>query len=113
MFLRRFKNYLTYRRNTEKLQPVQRVPKAVNRLLDCLFASPIISISELSKTWKMPFPTVQRGVDYLVEKGILGEITGGQRNRLFVANEILNAIMTERTKSMNRQTRTFMGGKMS
>ena len=35
----------------------QRVPKAVNRLLDCLFASPIISISELSKTWKMPFPT--------------------------------------------------------
>ena len=82
----------------------QRVPKAVNRLLDCLFASPIISISELSKTWKMPFPTVQRGVDYLVEKGILGEITGGQRNRLFVANEILNSIMTERTKSRNTRT---------
>ena len=91
----------------------QRVPKAVNRLLDCLFASPIISISELSKTWRMSFPTVQRGVDYLVEKGILEEITGGQRNRLFVAKEILNTIMTERTKSMNQHTRTFMGGRTS
>ena len=80
----------------------RKVPKTVIRLIDHLFARPIISVSELSKTWKMPFPTVQRGVDYLVEKGILGEITGGQRNRLFVANEIFNTIMTERTKSMNR-----------
>ena len=80
------------------------VPKSVTRLIDHLFASPIISISELSKAWKMPFPTVQRGVDYLVDKGILDETTGGQRNRLFVADEILNTIMTERTKSMNRQT---------
>ncbi len=91
----------------------QRAPKSVNRLLDYLFSNPVISISELSKTWKMPFPTVQRGVNYLVEKGILEEMTGRPRNRLFVANEILNTIMTERTKSMNRQTRTFMKGEMS
>ena len=91
----------------------RKVPKSAIRLIDHLFARPIISVSELSKAWKMPFPTVQRGVNYLVDKGILGEITGGRRNRLFVANEILNAIMTERTKSMNRQTRTFMGGEMS
>ena len=79
----------------------RKVPKIVTRLLDHLFSKPIISISELSKSWKMPFPTVKRGVDYLIEKGILGEITGRQRNRLFVADEILNTIMTERTKSMN------------
>ena len=79
----------------------QRVPKIVNRLIDHLFTGPIVSISQLSKTWKMPFPTVKRGVVYLIEKGILVEITGRQRNRLFVANEIFNTIMTERTKSMN------------
>ena len=79
----------------------RRVPKVVNRLIDHLFASPVISISALSKTWEIPFPTIQRGVDYLVEKGILREITGGQRNRLFAAHEISNIIMTERTKSMN------------
>ena len=78
-----------------------RALKAVGPLIDHLFANPIISISELSKAWKMTFPTVRRGVNYLIEKGILREITGGQRNRLFVADEILNIIMTERTKSMN------------
>ena len=55
----------------------QRVPKSVDLLIEHLFAKPIISISELSKTWKMPFPTVQRGVGYLVEKGILGENNRG------------------------------------
>ena len=79
----------------------QRVPKIVIRLIDHLFSGPIVSISQLSKTWKMPFPTVQRGVDYLVEEGILEQITNRRRNRLFVAHEIFYTIMTERTKSMN------------
>ena len=81
----------------------QRVPKVVNRLIDYLFANPVISISALSKTWEVPFPTVQRGVNYLVEKGILREITGGRRNRLYVADEISNIIMTERTRSINQR----------
>ena len=84
-----------------KLATGQRVPKVVNRLVDYLFANPIISISALSKAWKITYSTVQRGVGYLIEKGILREITGQRRNRLFVADEILNIIMTERTRSMN------------
>ena len=79
----------------------RKVPKSVNPLIDYLFARPIISVSALSKAWEMPFPTVQRGVDYLIEKGILKEITRRSRNRLFAADEIFNIIMTERTKSMN------------
>ena len=79
----------------------QRVPKIVNHLIDYLFASPVISVSALSKAWEITYSTVQRGVNYLIEKGILKEITGGQRNRLFVAHEIYNIIMTQRTKSMN------------
>ena len=84
-----------------KLATARRGPKIVNRLIDYLFARPIISISVLSKAWEITYSTVQRGVDYLIEKDILREITGGQRNRLFVAHEILNIIMTERTKSIN------------
>ena len=79
----------------------QRVPQVVNHLIDHLFASPVISVSALSKTWEITYSTVQRGVDYLIEKGMLREITGRQRNRLFIAGEISNIIMTERTKSMN------------
>ena len=84
----------------------RKVPKSVNPLIDYLFARPIISVSALSKAWEMPFPTVQRGVDYLIEKGILKEITRRSRNRLFVAREIFNIIMTERTKSMHRRKYT-------
>ena len=79
-----------------------RVPKVVNSLIEYLFGKPIVSVSELVKTWESSFPTVQRGVDYLVEKGKLREITGHRRNRLFVADEILNALMTERTKSIDQ-----------
>ena len=78
-----------------------RASKSVSPLIDHLFANPIISISELSRAWKMTFPTVQRGVDYLIQKGVLREITRRSRNRLFVADEIFNTIMTERAKSMN------------
>lgn len=78
-----------------------RVPKVVNTLIEHLFSTPIVSVSVLSKEWKETFTTVQRSVDYLVEKGILREMTGRQRNRLFVANDILSAIMTERAKSVN------------
>ena len=77
--------------------------KVVNRLIDYLFANPVISSSALSKAWEVHFPTVQRGVDYLIEKGILREITRRRRNRLFVADEIFNTIMTERAKSMNQK----------
>ncbi|MYB66525.1 Fic family protein [Candidatus Poribacteria bacterium] len=78
----------------------KRVPATVNLLIEHLFGSPIISISELAKAWESTFPNVQRGVDYLVNKGKLREMTGQQRNRLFVADEILDIIMTERTKSV-------------
>lgn len=92
---------LALKEEYSKLATEIRVPKVVNTLIEHLFSTPIISVSELVKEWKASFPTVQRGVDYLVEKGILREMTGQQRNRLFVADEILNIIMTERTKSIN------------
>lgn len=78
-----------------------RVPRAVNLLIEHLFGVPIISISELVKAWQSTFPTIQRGVDYLVARGKLREMTGQQRNRIFVADEILDVIMTERTKSVS------------
>ena len=92
---------LALKEKYREIAPGPRGPGAVNLLIEHLFSSPIISISELVKTWKSTFPTVQRGVDYLVERGKLREITGQRRNRLFVADEILNVVMTERTKSVS------------
>ena len=94
---------LDLQRRYRVLATGRRVPKVVKRLIDYLFGNPVVSVPALSKAWEVPFPTVQRGVNYLIEKGILREITGGKRNRLFVADEIFNTIMTERTKSMNQR----------
>ena len=90
---------LALREEYRKIAEGSRIPGAVNPLIEHLFGTPIVSISELVKLWESTFPTVQRGVDYLVKKGILREMTGQERNRLFVADEVLNIIMTERTKS--------------
>ncbi|RKU31510.1 cell filamentation protein Fic [Candidatus Poribacteria bacterium] len=91
---------LSLREQYRELITGTRVPRVVNRLIEHLFSTPLVSVSGLSKEWKEGFTTVQRGVDYLVEKDILKEMTGQRRNRLFIADEILNIIMTERAKSV-------------
>lgn len=83
---------LNLREQYRELALGTRVPKVVNTLVEHLFSTPIVSVSELAKEWEETFTTVQRGVDYLVEKGILREMTGRQRNRLFIADDILNII---------------------
>jgi len=91
---------LALKEEYRKIATGSRVPRAVSLLIEHLFSSPIVSTSELAKAWESTFPTVQRGIDYLVAKGKLREMTGQQRNRIFVADEILNVIMTERAKSI-------------
>ena len=100
--LQTIQKLLALKEEYKEISTGSRVPRAVNLLIEHLFGSPIIAISELVKTWKSTFPTVQRGVDYLVERGKLREMTGQRRNRVFVADEILDIIMTERTKSIQR-----------
>ncbi len=78
-----------------------KVSKTVAQLVEVLFGKPIVSISELMRRWDTSFPTVKRGVDYLVDRGKLTEVTGKQRNRLYAANEILDVIMTERTEALS------------
>ncbi len=91
---------LTLKEEYEIIAREPNVPKTVSSLIDALFGNPIVSISELAKSWNSSYPTVKRGVDYLVERGKLREITGQRRNRIFEASEILDIIMTERAKSI-------------
>jgi hypothetical protein len=48
----------------------------------------------------MTFPTVQKGVEFLVGLGILREATGQQRNRLYVAPEIMAVMRGDRLKAV-------------
>lgn len=70
----------------------KRVPAAAIRLVDHLFENPVVSVAVLSKAWNMSFPMVKRGVDRLVELGILSEVTGKRRNKVFVARELFSLL---------------------
>lgn len=72
-----------------------RTERAAERLLqtlDVLFERPILNIRQLESALGVPYRTAQRYIERLEEIGILREVTGQARNRLYRADEILNAI---------------------
>jgi cell filamentation protein, protein adenylyltransferase len=69
--------------------------RAASRLLqttDVLFERPILNIRQLEAALGVPYRTAQRYVERLVEIGILREVTGQARNRLYRADEIINLL---------------------
>ena len=52
----------------------------------------IINMHQVEVALQVPYLTAQRYVKRLVEMGLLREITGQARNRLYFADEILHAI---------------------
>lgn len=72
-----------------------RAERAAGRLLqtlDVLFERPILNIHQLEAALGVPYRTAQRYVERLEELGILSEVTGHARNRLYRADEILKAL---------------------
>ncbi len=61
------------------------------QVVDLLFARPLISVRTVEMELGLPYPTAERYIDELVKQGIL-EGTGKARNRVFIANEILQVI---------------------
>ena len=72
-----------------------RTLRAANRLLqtlDVLFERPIVNIRQVETALKIPYRTAQRYVERLEEIGILHEVSGRDRNRLYRADEILKVL---------------------
>jgi Fic family protein len=67
-------------------------PARVLDLVDHLFASPIIRVADVHRMMKVNPRTALSYVNKLVAMGILDEITGKRRDRLFAANRIIQAI---------------------
>jgi Fic family protein len=62
------------------------------QVIDYLFEKPILTNQHVSKLLDVHYPTAQRYIDQLETEGILHEITGMARNRVYRADEILNTI---------------------
>jgi Fic family protein len=87
-------------RRTEKLLALQqkysrklqaaRASALPLRLLDELFKHPVLNISQAARVLKVTARAAGHNVEKLVKAGILTEVTGRERNRMFVARKILH-----------------------
>lgn len=68
------------------------------RLLDVAFRRPMLNASAVARDLKVAFPTANKLVGQLQEIGLLEEITGGRRYRLFRYTPYLN-LFEEREES--------------
>jgi Fic family protein len=72
-----------------------RSERAAGRLLqtlEILFERPILNIRQLEAALGVPYRTAERYVERLEKIGILREVTGQARNRLYRAEEIIQAL---------------------
>jgi len=75
-----------------QLLQTESVPTPVFKLLDMLFVNPFVSLNGISEFLKVTWPTAKASVEQLIKLGILKEISGRKRNRIYCAKELLNII---------------------
>ena len=74
----------------EKILTLGARAKNANRLLQYMFAQPIVNAKSATKELGMAFSSANLLLKSLTELGILNEVTGYSRNRLFVLEKYLN-----------------------
>ena len=67
-------------------------PSRMAEVIDFLFARPILTARQLSTGLEIPFKTARQYVEKLAGVGIVREVTGYARNRIYRADEILKAL---------------------
>jgi Fic family protein len=71
---------------------VGRRQERLEQVLDLIFQRPILNVRQVEAAIGIPYMTAERCIERLEKTGILREITGKARNRIFRADEILAVI---------------------
>lgn len=69
-----------------------RTSALVTKLIEDLIGHPMVNVASVAKALRVTPHTAQNHIDRLVKAGILREVTGRKRNRLFVADGIIKAL---------------------
>jgi Fic family protein len=77
----------------QKVQ-TSRSPANLTKLVDELFGNPRITLENVQRMLNVWPASAQRYLDKLVKLKILREVTGGQRNRVYLAHKIVDAFST-------------------
>jgi len=89
----RIKRLLNLRDSFHEQLQDERAAARLIMALDVIFARPILTIRQMEAHLNVPYRTAQRYIKRFGEIGILHEITGQMRNRIYRADDILKAII--------------------
>jgi hypothetical protein len=77
-----------YREKCQAARAAARLLQAV----DLLFARPLLTARQVGTALDVNFPTAQRYISQLEQAGLLRELTGKSRNRIYWADEVMRII---------------------
>ncbi len=73
--------------------------KAMFGLIDKLIENPFVTAPQAAKKIGVSYPAVQNAIKKLINAGLLREITGQRRNRVYLCEEVLEILEPRRRKT--------------
>jgi Fic family protein len=83
-----------YDRYQQIIKSSKKVPESAYKIIDEIFNIPIVSIARISRKFGIQYNSVKNGVLRLVRLGILKEVGERQRNKIYVAHELLDILIS-------------------
>lgn len=93
----RSRQLLDLRQKFQELIRAKRASALAGRLIDFLFVSPAVTVPFTGALLKVSYPSANLTVQKLVEVGILQEVSGQRRNRVWLARQVLE-VLSRRTE---------------
>jgi Fic family protein len=87
------------REDRTRIQETGRPGSAAEHVFSAMCERPIMTINEAGRRHGVSFPTASKGMDRLMEIGIVRELTGKRRNRVYAYDRYL-AILSEGTEPL-------------
>lgn len=84
-----------FRRNRERIEQKGRRSGSALRVHEVLKARPIATLATITRATGLTFPTASVAIELLASMGIVKELTGRKRNRIFVYERLLNLLNDE------------------
>ncbi|MGE3507814.1 MAG: Fic family protein [Vicinamibacterales bacterium] len=88
-----------YRDDTARVQSRGRASGTLLRILAALHDRPILNLNDVARRTGLTFTTAAKSMAHLVELGIVRELTGNRRNRVFAYDKYL-AVLAEGTEPL-------------
>jgi Fic family protein len=90
-----------FSKDREKIQKLGRPSPSALRVHEYMQRKPIVNIAATAKALKLSIPTVTVALNHLVRIGVVEEVTGKRRDRLFTYSRYFN-IVSEGTEPLRR-----------